>query len=166
MLDSNGTGGLKSLQDSHSASSARFKATSSAMKLLKFSAGQMADLVKSADMVSPEDVIKAAGKMVSRGSTPENMATTLASMPTQPGEQLAAWVKQRAEGLEALSAQAAQAHEQARHGLGVDALREIIGHTVDGHMAQGQGDGQNQADPAQGLGAAPPGALGAPQMNG
>jgi len=79
-------------------------------------------LTELGDMVSPEDVIKEAGKLVAHGLAPQAMAGLLADIPTGGGLQLAEWVKEHLEGVSQREAQLQPVLDTFRHRMGVQAL--------------------------------------------
>jgi hypothetical protein len=95
-------------------------------------------LSKLGDMVSVEDVVKEAGKLVGKGYDAKQMAGLLADMPTTGGgAALAGWVKLNAAKAAQTELQLLQVHDQVRHQMGVAALKTVIGHTME-HAGQPQ----------------------------
>ncbi len=79
------------------------------------------------DTVTPEDIVKASGRLIARGEDPMKMAALLAQMPPgENGTQLAQWIGQQDARMQAKKAELAQATEAARHQLGVTALRSLV----------------------------------------
>ena len=54
---------------------------------------ELDDLMNMGDMVRPEDVIQAAGRLVGHGFGAENLAQLLSDMPTTGGQGLASWIR-------------------------------------------------------------------------
>lgn len=86
---------------------------------------EMDDLVKLGDTVVPDDVIKAAGRLVGHGLGNAAMAEILATMPRQGGQPLAQWVMQQDQDVRVKEAHLAFAKNQAGHHLAVAGLRML-----------------------------------------
>ena len=86
--------------------------------------GGFARLGAKADIVTPEDVIEEAGKLVGHGIPPAVLAGYLADMPTE-SVALAGWVAQQKQSAETREAQAQEALKGAQHELGVAALHGL-----------------------------------------
>lgn len=87
----------------------------------------LAALAAMGDQVTQEDVVKEAGGLVAKGEDPLVLAGLLSDMP-EKGEALAAWVADHAQKAAQTEAQIAQAHEMAKHQLGVNALHVLQAH--------------------------------------
>lgn len=83
-------------------------------------------LVKMGDMVTQEDVIKAASKIVAAGVSPEGMASMLADMP-EKSELIAPWLAQHAEQINAKEQQLDEVMGTVQHHMGVQAMRQLMG---------------------------------------
>lgn len=92
-------------------------------------------LTRMGDMVEPEDVIREAGSLVAKGFDPRALATTLADMPPNGGQALAAWLGTKVQGLTATEARAKPQLESLRHHLGMSALRLLAAHHFEGQAA-------------------------------
>jgi hypothetical protein len=120
------------------AAQAQFKATGMAVSRMEKIRAQMASLAKLGPSVTPEDVIEHAGKLVSGGEDPVQLAGLMSDMPVNGGEALAAWVAMHEQTTAQNEAKLAQAHEAARHQLGVASLHELVRHSMEGGGASAQ----------------------------
>ena len=120
---------LAALSQAHDMARSRFLKTGQVMDRVDKIRTELTTLAKLGDTVTPEDVIKGAGKLVASGMDPMQMASLLADMPTNGGVALANWVAQHAQAMTQKEAQFGQVHAQARHESGVAALRLLAGHT-------------------------------------
>ena len=112
----------------HDAALAKFNQLSVVAGHLTTMTKHLEDLSKLGDTVTPEDVLKRAGKMVAQGAfSPTQAATILTDMPQNP-QALAAWIQQHvAAGVQA-EAKLRPMLEQARMQLGGAALRAMTSH--------------------------------------
>lgn len=85
----------------------------------------LSKLVDMGDMVTQEDVIKAASKIVASGVDAKGVAAMLADMP-EKGELLAPWLQQHKEQIDAKEQQLTQVTEDVRHHMGVSALQQLL----------------------------------------
>jgi len=105
----------------------------------------LAKLMSMGDMVKPEDVVKAAGRIVAAGVDAKGIATMLADMPDK-GELLAPWIAQHKEQIDQKEQQLDEVTHSVRHQLGVQSLQQL--------MSQIQSQpSMNNAGAALGLGA-------------
>lgn len=112
------------LSAAHDQAKAMFDHTSDLFDKMKPIRNALDSLIKKGDVVSNEDVVKAASKVVSSGSmTPNEMAVLLSRMPSTEGPALAQWVQQMDQTVQAQEAQLEQGHAIARHEMGVSAMR-------------------------------------------
>jgi hypothetical protein len=82
------------------------------------------------DMVTPEDVMQEAGRVVARGIGAREMAVLLSEMPTQGGQQLQQWLAVHDASLRNHEVMAQQALDLTRHRMGVTALQAMAAHSV------------------------------------
>lgn len=129
------------LRQAHDTSKAQFGKLAEARGMLDRARVELESLGKLGDMITQEDVIKGAGKLVAAGLSPMALAKLLSDMP-EKSEPLAAWVQGHAQQLAAREAQLDPVLAQARHGLGVTAMRSLLVHQL---VPQGQGPGQMPA---------------------
>jgi hypothetical protein len=122
--------GPDQLQARHAQTRAWFDTTGETVRRLGDLRGELDSLVAKGTAITPEHVIESAGRLVGRGADPRGLAGLLADMP-EGAEPLLAWLRQHEAVLAQNEAQAQRAHEATRHALGVSALHQIIGHTID-----------------------------------
>ena len=109
---------------------ALFDKTSKARKDIGVLQSGLAKLMKLGDLVTPEDVIEQAGKLVAKGFEPMILAGYLADMPEAGGgEALAGWVAQHVQTADQNAQQIDQLHQQARHQLGTSSLSVLQAHS-------------------------------------
>lgn len=109
-------------------------------------------LVKMGDMVTQEDVIKAASKIVASGVDAKGMAAMLADMP-EKGELIAPWLAQHAQQINAKEQQLNEVLGSVQHHMGVQAVRQLM---QQGPAADASGMGtQENALAAQAGGSGP-----------
>lgn len=119
------------LQRQHDQAKAGYEHLVSARDGLDRTREQLAGLVKMGLAVTTDDVVKAAGSLVSSGNTTAHqMATILAGMPTKPGQALTDWVSQQEQTAAANEAKLGPLVDVARHHLGLSALRLAVGHAM------------------------------------
>lgn len=105
--------------------SAQYAKLQSADATLKVVRKALDGLVELADTVTPEDVVKAAGSIVSHGLDPMAMANLLADMPDN-SQALQDWVKQHDMETTQREQQLAAATHAVRHQMGTMALRKVL----------------------------------------
>jgi len=88
----------------------------------------LAKLMSMGDMVKPEDVIKAAGRIVAAGVDAKGIAAMLADMPDK-GELLAPWIAQHKEQIDQKEQQLDEVTHSVRHQLGVQSLQQLMSQT-------------------------------------
>lgn len=144
---------LQALKETHETASAQFGKLSQAGAMLDQARQQLTSLTRLGDMVTSEDVIKAAGRLVAAGLSPMAMAKLLSDMPSE-GPQLQNWLGEHVAQISQREAQLAPVLAAARHDLGVSAMRSLMGHSA-GLPEQGSPGaslGPASAGPAGGLG--------------
>lgn len=106
----------------------------------------LAKLTKMGDQVTHEDVVGEAGKLVAKGEDPLVLAGLLADMPADGGgEALAGWVAAHAQQAGQTEQQILQAHEAAKHQMGVAAIHVLQAASGPGEKAQASSGLQSQA---------------------
>lgn len=120
---------LRALAEAHATAKAQFGKLAEARSMLDQAKTQLGDLTRLGDMITPEDVIKAAGRLVASGLSPMAMAKLLSDMP-EKGDQLQAWLGQHVQDLAQREQQLDPVLEQMRHSLGVAAMRSLVGHSL------------------------------------
>lgn len=138
---------IKPLMDAHDIAKAQFGKLAEARTILDRARVELTNLAKLGDMVTPEDVIKGAGKLVGAGMSPMALAKLMSDMPDQ-GPQLQAWLQTHATQLAAREAQLEPVLSHARHQLGVTALRALAAHSLMPQMPQ-QAPQSNPLMPSQ-----------------
>lgn len=117
--------------DNHGAIKARYNGTKDSLEKVAFLEAGMERLGEMGDMVTQEDIVKEAGKLVGRGIDPLELAGVLAGMPVQGGgAALAGWLQQHTQALVGAKQQLQQAHAEARHQLGVSSLHIAAAHSL------------------------------------
>lgn len=96
---------------------------------------EMDRLMKMGDMVTEEDVIQGAGRLVGHGLGAERLAEMLATMPTTGGQALAGWVAQQDSTVSAAEFRVKHQEIGAAHALGTAALRGLAAN----HLKASQG---------------------------
>lgn len=125
---------MKAIEQTHSQTKATYSKLTTADTTLGKVRSQLEDLASLGDMVTQDDVVKAAGSLVAHGLGPMAMAGMLVDMPPD-GQALQGWVGQHLKGLEQREAQLEQAKTQVRYQLGQSALHLLTAH----HVGLGQG---------------------------
>lgn len=129
------------LEAQHGRNKAAFEATNKALAGMDSLRQSLARLTEKGDVVTPEDVIEEAGKLVGRGLDPMALAGVLADMPQQGGGQaLAGWLAQHAMAAAASEQQIKAQNNVARHAMGVSALHELMGHSIGQALMPQQGE--------------------------
>lgn len=86
---------------------------------------EMDRLLKMGDMVTEDDVIQGAGRLVGHGLGAESMAEMLASMPTTGGQALAGWVSVHDQQVKQAEFHVKHMEIGAAHALGQAAIRSL-----------------------------------------
>lgn len=129
-------GPMQELMAAHDHAKAVYGQVTKARNLLDHMRREMDQLTSKGDVVSPQDVIAAAGRVVGHGAGATEMATILSSMPSMAGQGLAAWLAAHDVGIRNQEAHVDQMKSLAQHQMGVAALRVIAGV----HMTQRVGE--------------------------
>lgn len=112
------------MQKAHSAASAQVTKLTEARNIQDHMRTTIEGLAGMGDSVTPEDVIKGAGSIVSKGGDAMALAGLLADMP-QGGQALSSWLAQNESKLQASEQQLNQQLALARHDAGSAALHLI-----------------------------------------
>jgi hypothetical protein len=111
------------LEAQHDAALSMYDKTSEWMWHQQTLADALSKLGKLGDLVTADDVIKAAGKLVSTGThSPMEMASILADMPQAGSSAIASWLQTLAAKNAQTTQQVTAMHKQAQHKLGVAAM--------------------------------------------
>lgn len=133
------------LHGAHGQAKAAYDQTGKALGILDHMRKGLERLSDKGDMVTSEDIISEAGKLVAHGIDPMALAGILAEMPQEGGgEALGGWIMSHAIQAAQAEAQVMAAHEAARHQMGVTALHVIMAHDA-GHRVGMMGGGEASA---------------------
>jgi hypothetical protein len=122
---------MQALQKGHGQARAAFEQTSKAVTQMDHVRKGLERLSDRGDMVTPEDVIAEASKLVAHGIDPAALASILADMPQEGGgEALGGWVTAHAVSAAQAEQQLMQARAVAQHELGVSAVHMLTAHDV------------------------------------
>lgn len=122
---------LKPLLDAHSTAKVQFEKLAESRSLLDKVRVEMTSLDKLGDLVTEEDVIKGAGKLVAAGLSPLALAKLMSDLPDK-GPAINSWLATHAATIAQREQQLDPVLEQARHQLGVSAMRVLAGHHLGG----------------------------------
>lgn len=119
---------LDRLHEARSAARQRFDKIVQIQDQLQLAGRELSQLLSLGDLLSPDDVIKTSANLVGGGIGSHVVAAWLSEMPQTTGDPLMAWVAQHVgemqQGFQALIPM----REQARHELGLSAMRALAGH--------------------------------------
>ena len=130
------------LSQMHDRQTAQYDKLREASKQLSAVRGALDELVKLGDLVTSEDVVKGASRLVAAGMSASAVAGLLAEMPPD-GAPLQGWLVQHDQVVRQNEAQVAMHTALARHALGTSALRMVAGHSA----VQGAAASQLPAQP-------------------
>lgn len=142
--------GLDLMQAGLKASQQQFNQLTKLVKRMDQVRRELTELATLGDMVTDEDVVEASGRLVAQGMEAHEVAGMLASLPAG-GQALADWVQEQAAAAAQREQQLGQAHEMARHELGVRAFRALAAH----HLAPPEAGPEGMAGNALTPGASP-----------
>lgn len=153
---------LQALADAHSSARSQFDQVDLTKQMLDHVKGSLDKLVQLGDMVTPEDVIEEAGRLVARGAPAGQMAALLADMPDAGGPALQGWLAQHEQMVAQKEAQLMPVHGLLGHRAAVAGLQLLAGHSAMSQMPQMVAQAQQPPGPQQDTSAAPaPNSLGA-----
>lgn len=115
----------------HDMTKTKYDKLAEAKAMLEKVKKELLPLTKMGDLVSQDDVIKAAGKLVGHGLGASAVAGILADMPAD-GQALAAWVAQHVVGIQQREQQLGPLLTSTQHELGVHALQLLAAHSIHG----------------------------------
>ena len=118
---------LAQLQSAHEAAQAQLTQIQSAKTMLDQVKSELQILSRLGDMVTPEDVIEGAGKLVAQGAPAGQMAALLSSMPQGSGAVLQGWLAQQEAQVAQREAQIVPAHGILGHRAAVAAMQVLAG---------------------------------------
>jgi hypothetical protein len=146
---------LDSLNSAHTQANAQWDKLKSASGQLDSMRTELDKLVAMGDVVTGDDVLKSAGRMVAAGQSAKVMAGLLADMPSD-GPSLQQWIGQQDARIRQQEQQVASASAQARHQVAVTGL----------HVLHAYGTLGEPASPQAGPGPASPSNVELPQPSG
>lgn len=126
-------GSRNTLMQQHDRNMAWYKQTGQALKKLDVIRKSLDRLGGKQDLVTMDDIVDEAGKLVGHGIDPMALAGMLADAPQEGGgEALGGWVATQAQTAMAGEAQMLVQHNLAQHAMGVSAMHMLMAH----HNAQ------------------------------
>lgn len=153
-------GSKRTLMQQHNRNLAFYKQTGQALKRLDVIRKGLERLADKQDMVTMDDIVDEAGKLVAHGIDPMALAGMLADAPQEGGgEALGGWVASHAQTAMLGEQRVMQQHAMAQYQMGVSAMHLLMAH----HNAQQMfGPGvpigrSSDDDPTMGLGGKPNG---------
>jgi hypothetical protein len=118
------------LMEQHQRNKALFSQTGQALKKIDVIRKGLERLADKQDVVTMDDIIDEAGKLVAHGIDPMALAGILADAPQEGGgEALGGWVASHAQAAAQGEQAMMQQHTLARHNMGVSAIHLIMAHT-------------------------------------
>lgn len=139
---------LDRLHEARSAARQRFDKIVQTQDQLQLAGRELGQLLSLGDLLSPDDVIKTSANLVGGGIGSHVVAAWLSEMPQTTGDPLMAWVSQHVgemqQGYQALT----PLREQARHELGLSAMRALAGHHLGAPETSGGLPGAPQPSPS------------------
>jgi hypothetical protein len=135
---------------------AAYRTGQRAQQVLDHLREELDGLMDMGDVVGPDDIIGAAGRLVGKGIGAQQLATLLATMPTVGGQGLASWVRMHDLTIRQAEASLAQHNKIAQHNMGVAGMRSLAANAAEDrigmHMrnaAASMRAGMGQLGPAQ-----------------
>lgn len=132
----------------HDMTKAKYDKLAEAKKMLGKVKNELLPLVKMGETVNQDDVIKAAGKLVSHGLGAGAVAGLLADMPPD-GQALAAWIAQHMIGIQQREQQLTPILTATQHALGTHALQLLAAHSIHGSLPSETGGLATDAGPGE-----------------
>lgn len=146
---------LQALADAHASARSQFDQVDAAKQMLDHVKTGLDKLTQLGDMVTPEDVIEEAGRLVARGAPAGQMAALLADMPDAGGPALQGWLAQHEQMVVQKEAQLMPAHQLLGHRAAVAGLQLLAGHSAMSQMPQMIAQAQQSPGPQQDASAGP-----------
>jgi|SRR6185312_1871466 len=138
---------LAQAQATHATAVAQFNQAEAAMTMLAHVKAGLDQVRKLGDMVTPEDVIEEAGKLVGQGASAGQIAALLSSMPQAGGVALQAWVSQQEAFVAQKEAELFPAHAVLGHRMAQSALGVMQAGMGAGTQEQAQAQAQPEVQP-------------------
>lgn len=104
---------------------ARVKDNTRAQEVLDHLRVELDQLMDQGDMIRPEHVIEAAGRLVGHGIGAAQLAQLMSDMPAQGGQGLASWIRMHDVTVSNAEQQLAQQNAVMRHQLGVASIKSL-----------------------------------------
>jgi hypothetical protein len=120
-------GPLDEVDAQHDYAKSVYDTITKARTMLEHMRREMDGLTRMGDTITPNDVIQAAGRVVSHGVNAHELAGIMVDMPTQSGQGLAAWVAQQDALIQQQEVHTEMIQSIARQKMGVAAIRAIAG---------------------------------------
>lgn len=116
---------LQAVHSAHRKMSAAYDKVTESKSQLGHVRKEIDKLVDLGDLVSEDDVIKSAGRLVGHGLGSETLAEILSTMPANKGQSLAAWVQNLDKQVGEREFQLEHIHNGMRHALGQSGMRVL-----------------------------------------
>jgi hypothetical protein len=108
---------------------------------------EMDGLMDMGDIIRPEDVIAASGRLIGKGLEADQMATILSSMPTTGGQGLASWVRMHDNTVRQAEALTMLQNARTQSNMGIAALRSLAASHVEHEVHMARTGGPRQMGP-------------------
>lgn len=113
---------------------AKYRVGQRAQQVVDHLRGELDNLMDMGDVVRPEDVIGAAGRLVGKGVGPQQLAELLSSMPTVGGEGLASWVRMHDATMRQVEMALSKENDMSRHQMGIAGMRSLAANAAEDHI--------------------------------
>lgn len=113
---------------------ARYRVGQRAQQVVDHIREELDSLMDMGDVVRPEDVIGAAGRLVGKGIGAQQLAELLASMPTMGGEGLASWVRMHDQTIRQTEMALQKETDMSRHQMGIAGMRSLAANAAEDHI--------------------------------
>lgn len=134
--------------DQHSRNKALYELTSKALRQIDTVRKSLDRLAEKRDVVTMEDIIHEAGKLVGHGIDPAALAGILADAPQEGGgEALGAWIAGHADNMMKQEAALMQEHKLIQHNMGISAIHAMMAHANGTSLMQGMPNPMSGAGP-------------------
>jgi hypothetical protein len=114
-----------------------------AFKVVDHVRKELDDLMKMGDIIRPEDVIQAAGRLVGHGLGAENLAQLLSDMPTLGGQGLASWIRMHDMTMRATESKLAAETDLYRHRMAIAGFKSLAAIHAEDRIKEGVGAAMN-----------------------
>jgi len=127
-----------------------------AQKVLDHLRGELDQLMDMGDMVRPEHVIEAAGRLVGHGIGATQLAQIMSDMPSVGGEGLASWIRMHDVTVADTQQKLSMENDLIRHRLGMVGMRMMAEQHVQGRLQMHAQAARDAAGPLSSPGGGPP----------